>query len=73
MSRSWAIISNYAIYSSTAVFAISFIVHAVETAWAVKVPAAGKSVLDYTRNSRAARIATAMMILGFLLLLNNYY
>jgi cytochrome c-type biogenesis protein CcsB len=69
MSRSWAIFSNYAIFSSTAVFAISFIVHSFETAWAVKVPAAGKSVLDYTRHGRAARIATAMMILGFLLLL----
>ena len=69
MSRSWAVISNYSIYSATAVFAISFIAHAIETAWAVKVPTSGKSVLDYTRNTRAARIATAMMILGFLLLL----
>ena len=69
MSRSWAVISNYSIYSATAVFALSFLVHAIETAWAVKVPAAGKSVLDYARNSRAARIATALMILGFLLLL----
>jgi cytochrome c-type biogenesis protein CcsB len=69
MSRSWAVISNYSIYSATAVFALSFLGHAIETAWAVKVPAAGKSVLDYARNSRAARIATALMILGFLLLL----
>jgi hypothetical protein len=69
MSRSWAVISNYSIYSATAVFALSFLVHAIETAWAVKVPSAGKSVLDYARNGRAARIATALMILGFLLLL----
>jgi cytochrome c-type biogenesis protein CcsB len=59
------------------VFALSFFAHAFETAWAVRAPeqseAATGSVLtktlDYTRTERAARIATAMMVLGFLLLL----
>ena len=59
------------------VFALSFLAHAFETAWAVKSPEiSGKSTgnlltktLDYKRTEKAARIATAMMILGFMLLL----
>ncbi|CAB4816671.1 unannotated protein [freshwater metagenome] len=59
------------------VFALSFFAHAFETAWAVRSPelsdnASGNvltKTLDYTRTERAARIATAMMVLGFLLLL----
>ena len=69
MSRSWAYLSNYLIYSSMAVYTISFIAHAIETAWAVKIPDASNSkVFDYKRTEKVARIATAMMILGFLLL-----
>ena len=60
-----------------AVFALSFFAHAFETAWAVRAPELADNTsgnvltktLDYTRTERAARIATAMMILGFLLLL----
>jgi cytochrome c-type biogenesis protein CcsB len=60
-----------------AVFALSFLAHAFETAWAVRSPeladsATGNTLnrtFDYTRTERAARIATAMMVLGFLLLL----
>jgi cytochrome c-type biogenesis protein CcsB len=51
-----------------AVYAISFLAHAIETAWAVKVPTDKGSTLDYKRTEKVARIATAMMILGFLLL-----
>lgn len=59
------------------VFALSFFAHAFETAWAVRSPELSDNTsgsvlnktLDYTRTERAARIATAMMILGFLLLL----
>jgi cytochrome c-type biogenesis protein CcsB len=59
-----------------AVFALSFLAHAFETAWAVRSPeladsAAGntlKRTFDYTRTERAARIATAMMVLAFLFL-----
>ena len=70
MSRTWAYLSNYLIYSSMAIYTLSFFAHAVETAWAVKTPEAtsGKT-LDYKRTEKVARIATAMMILGFLLLL----
>ena len=58
------------------IFALSFLAHAFETAWAVKSPeVTGKSTgnlltktLDYKRTEKAARIATAMMILGFILL-----
>ncbi|MSY00485.1 MAG: c-type cytochrome biogenesis protein CcsB, partial [Actinobacteria bacterium] len=64
-------------YSAMGVFALSFFAHAFETAWAVRSPelsdnASGNvltKTLDYTRTERAARIATAMMVLGFLLLL----
>jgi len=69
MSRTWAYLSNYLIYSSMAVYTLSFFAHALETAWAVKIPevTSGKT-LDYKRTEKLARIATAMMILGFLLL-----
>ena len=77
MQTTWAYISNYSVYSAMAVFALSFLAHAFETAWAVRSPeladsAKGNSLnrtFDYTRTERAARIATAMMVLGFLLLL----
>jgi cytochrome c-type biogenesis protein CcsB len=59
-----------------AIFALSFLAHAFETAWAVKSPelsdsASGNTLnrtFDYTRTERAARIATAMMVLAALLL-----
>jgi cytochrome c-type biogenesis protein CcsB len=68
MSRSWAYASNYLVYSAMAVYAISFLAHLIETAWAVKVPTATTKTLDYKRTEKVARIATAMMILGFVLL-----
>ena len=59
------------------VFALAFIAHAYETAFAVRAPhladtAKGNlrtKTFDYTRTEKTARIATAMMTLGFLLLL----
>jgi cytochrome c-type biogenesis protein CcsB len=59
-----------------AVYTLSFFAHAYETAWAVRAPQSADSTdgnlitktLDYTRTEKAARIATAMMILGFILL-----
>ena len=52
------------------VFALSFFAHAFETAWAVKVPAEGTKArtMDYSKAEKAARIATALMLLGFILL-----
>ena len=69
MSRTWAYFSNYLIYSAIFVYTLSFIAHALETAWAVKIPdSRSAKTLDYNRTEKVARIATAMMILGFLLL-----
>ena len=69
MSRTWAYLSNYLVYSSMALYALSFIAHAVETAWAVRVTTEdSKKKMDYKRTEKVARIATAMMILGFVLL-----
>ena len=59
------------------VFALAFIAHAYETAFAVRAPHLADSAkgnlrtktFDDTRTEKTARIATAMMILGFLLLL----
>ncbi len=59
-----------------AVYTLSFFAHAYETAWAVRSPQSEEAssanlltkTLDYTRTEKVARIATAMMILGFLLL-----
>ena len=61
------------------VFALAFIAHTYETAFAVRAPhladsAKGnvrKKTFDYTRTEKIARIATALMILGFLLLLTG--
>ena len=52
------------------VFALSFFAHAFETAWAVKVPAEGSDsrTIDYSKADKAARIATALMLLAFILL-----
>ena len=79
MQITWAYISNYFIYSAMGVYALSFLAHAFETAWAVRTPQQSErtegslktKTLDYTRTERAARIATALMILGFLLLLGG--
>ena len=64
------------VYSAMGVFALAFIAHAYETAFAVRAPHLADSAkgnlrtktFDYTRTEKTARIATAMMILGFLLL-----
>ena len=52
------------------VFALSFFAHAFETAWAVKVPAevSDSRKMDYSKADKAARIATALMLLAFILL-----
>lgn len=75
---SWAYLSNYSIYSSMAVFTLAFFAHAYETAWALRAPQTDEptpvtgsllvKTFDYKRTERAGRIATAFMILGFLLL-----
>ncbi len=59
-----------------AVFTLAFIAHSYETAFAVRAPYLADSAqgnlrtktFDYTRTEKVARVATAMMILGFLLL-----
>jgi cytochrome c-type biogenesis protein CcsB len=64
------------VYSAIGVFALAFIAHTYETAFAVRAPHLADSAkgnlrtktFDYTRTEKTARIATAMMILGFLLL-----
>jgi cytochrome c-type biogenesis protein CcsB len=70
MQTTWAYISNNFIYSAMGVFALSFLAHAFETAWAVKVPAEGSNArtMDYSKADKAARIATALMLLAFILL-----
>ena len=68
MSRTWAFASNYLVYSAMAVYALSFLAHAFETAWAVRVTSDSEKTMDYNRVQKAARIATAMMVLGFILL-----
>lgn len=77
MNTTWAYISNYFVYSAMAIYTISFFAHAFETAWAVRAPEQADSALgniaqktlDYSRTEKAARIATAMMVLATVLLL----
>lgn len=66
----WAYLSNNFIYSAMGVFALSFLVHAFETAWAVRVPAGGADLqkMDYSKAEKAARIGTSFMLLAFILL-----
>lgn len=62
-----------------AVYALSFVAHAFETAFAVRTPESSDATagnvlvktLDYKRTEKAARIATALMALGFVLLLGG--
>jgi cytochrome c-type biogenesis protein CcsB len=76
MQTTWAYISNYLVYSAMAVYTIAFFSHAFETAWAVRAPQVADAqegnlltkTLDFTRTDKAARIATAMMVLGTILL-----
>ncbi len=76
MNTTWAYTSNYFVYSAMALFTLSFIAHAFETAWAVREPKVADETdgtllvktLDYQRTEKTARIATAFMILGTLIL-----
>ena len=76
-AQDWAYFSNYAIYSAMALFTLAFFGHAFETAWAVRTPIAADETkgnlvtktFDSSRSQKAMRIATAMMILGFIFLL----
>jgi cytochrome c-type biogenesis protein CcsB len=76
MNTSWAYASNNFVYSAMALYTLSFLAHAFETAWAVRAPQALDAIgeqskektLDYTRTERAARLATAFLALGTLLL-----
>jgi cytochrome c-type biogenesis protein CcsB len=77
MNTTWAYASNNFIYSAMALYTLSFLAHAFETAWAVRAPqsdVAGEEVtkkktLDYSRTEKAARLATAFLSLATLLLL----
>jgi cytochrome c-type biogenesis protein CcsB len=64
-SKSLAYLSNNFIYSALAVFAIAFLLHAVETAWSVK--SGEKRELDRSKTEKLARNATGLIILGNLI------
>jgi len=69
-NTSVALLSNDFIYASMALYTLAFFAHAVEVAWSVKTPAKSvkKTKLDFSRTERVGRLATAFMVLGFLLL-----
>ena len=69
--NSAAELSNNLIYSAILFYALAFLAHAIEVAWSVKTPATSvkKTKLDFSRTERVGRLATAFMVLGFLLLL----
>ena len=69
--NSVAILSNNLIYSAMIFYTLAFFAHAVEVAWSVKTPAklVKKTKLDFSRTDRIGRLASAFMVLGFLLLL----
>ena len=69
-NTSAALLSNDFIYASMALYTLAFFAHAVEVAWSIKTPAKSvkKTKLDFSRTERVGRLATAFMVLGFLLL-----
>lgn len=69
--NSAAVLSNNLIYSAMIFYTLAFFAHAVEVAWSVKAPANSvkKTKLDFSRTDRIGRLASAFMVLGFLLLL----
>jgi cytochrome c-type biogenesis protein CcsB len=69
-NTSIALLSNDFIYASMALYTLAFFTHAVEVAWSVKTPAKSvkKTKLDFSRTERIGRLASAFMLLGFLLL-----
>ena len=69
--NSAAILSNNLIYSAMIFYTLAFFAHAVEVAWSVKTPVKSvkKTKLDFSRTDRVGRLASAFMVLGFLLLL----
>ena len=66
-----ALLSNDFIYAAMALYTLAFLTHAVEVAWSIKTPVASvkKTKLDFSRTERVGRLASAFMIIGFLLLL----
>ena len=77
MNTTWAYVSNNFVYSAMALFTLSFLSHAFETAFAVRSPKNADATegsllvktLDYKRTEKTARLATTFMALGTLLLL----
>jgi cytochrome c-type biogenesis protein CcsB len=69
--RSAAMLSNNFIYSSMAIFALTFLAHAIEVAWSVKTPEATvkKTKLDFSKTERIGRLGSALMLIATLLLL----
>ena len=69
-NTSAALLSNDFIYASMALYTLTFFAHAVEVAWSFKTPAKSvkKTKLDFSRTERVGRLASAFMVLGFLLL-----
>ena len=69
-NRSIALLSNDFIYASMALYTLAFFAHSVEVAWSVKTPAKSikKTKLDFSKTERVGRLASAFMVLGFLLL-----
>ena len=69
-NTSAALLSNDFIYAAMALYTLAFFAHAVEVAWSVKTPAktVKKTKLDFSRTERVGRLATAFIVLGFLLL-----
>ncbi|MBM3719958.1 MAG: c-type cytochrome biogenesis protein CcsB [Actinobacteria bacterium] len=66
-NRSMGFLSNDLIYSAIVVFALAFILHAIETAWSVR-SGEGRN-LDRSRTERVARNATGLIVLADLILL----
>jgi cytochrome c-type biogenesis protein CcsB len=66
-----ALLSNDFIYAAMALYTLAFLTHAVEVAWSIKTPVASvkKTKLDFSRTERVGRLASAFIIIGFLLLL----
>jgi cytochrome c-type biogenesis protein CcsB len=68
-SRTYAYLSNYAVYSAMAVFTVAFIAYSMEMAFSVKnVEGQKKTDFDFARTENSGRLGSLMTLLAFLLL-----
>ena len=66
-SSDYAYLSNYGIYTATALFAVAFIAHAMDVAFSVR-NLEEKTKLDFSHTKSIGNLGTVMIVLAFIAL-----